>query len=111
MNESKSALSMTDKEYAVSKARMTDWRQKPTKAAAQFDRKKLDDEIKAFEQSGLKSAFSQNTSSTSAPPPPAKTVTGSPSALDLTDAQYRQMKRQIDSGRVPDFNASDAIHA
>jgi hypothetical protein len=100
---------MTEAAYRAAKANMTDWRQKPTKAAAQFDRKKLDQAIAEFDASGLKSAFSQNRSSTSAPPTPAKTPDGSPSALSLSDEEYKRIKRDISYDKIPALNASDFV--
>jgi hypothetical protein len=100
---------MTDKEYAASKANMTDWRKKPTQPAAQYSREKLEFEIKAFEESGLKSAFTSNTSSAATPPQPKTPTDGSPSALAMSEEAYQRSKRDIGRGKVPSLNASPFI--
>jgi hypothetical protein len=104
--EPKSAMSMTKAEYAESKARITDWRKKPAQPAASFSREKLEAEIKVFEASGLKSVMSDSTSHTASTPPTAKEPKGSPSAHDLSDADWKKARRDIDQGRVPNLNAS-----
>jgi hypothetical protein len=97
------AMTLDDAAYKKSKAELLAASRKPTPEKTLAER--IAEEVAAFQAAGGRSAFDAVTAvagtGTTTTPPPAKVVTNPVSALDMTEAQFQEAKRQIASGKMP----------